>query len=308
MQSANTKQELPDICICISKHVLSNKGNTNSNNSSCPLHAKRDDNFSENTIRSLSLKSATSSVRANAVISTATTTQPPVFLVSDKVFITDRKLYGVIVSDATYYKTQSYKVSIDNNNNTTTPNTNIEEEVHASKLISAATSTYASPRYMPSLITHMVEKQIVPTPPIDDLFLNGIDGMTEIPKEKVESMIEAYSKLIRLAYESEENMTTFHIRRSTLYVALSEYKEALEDANSAITLMEKLGGGGALSIAYFRKGVAYFGLRRFEESLEAFKEAYAKDPSSQPVRHAFFHALSAVTSTCGQHETVERIS
>ncbi|KAF0776191.1 hypothetical protein AaE_000108, partial [Aphanomyces astaci] len=80
------------------------------------------------------------------------------------------------------------------------------------------------------------------------------------------AMLEQYSKLIRLKYESNRNMAVILSRRATLYAALGHYNESLDDAEHAIQLEPNF------STAYFRKGYALCSLGRYAEACVEFRK------------------------------------
>ncbi|ETW10558.1 hypothetical protein H310_00825 [Aphanomyces invadans] len=94
------------------------------------------------------------------------------------------------------------------------------------------------------------------------------------------TMLEKYSKLIRLNYESNRNMAVILSRRATLYAALGHYSESLEDAEQAIRLEPNF------TTAYFRKGYALCSLGRYAEACVEFRRGLEFDACCPHLRHA----------------------
>ncbi|OQR83306.1 hypothetical protein ACHHYP_14863 [Achlya hypogyna] len=113
----------------------------------------------------------------------------------------------------------------------------------------------------------------------------SIAPSTELPLQQLDTMLQQYSKLIRLKYLSPVNMATVLARRSSLYAALGQYDASLADANAAITLEPSLTNG------YYRKGVALASLGEFPDACVAFRQGLGIDGSCVHLRHALQVAM-----------------
>ncbi|KAG9401298.1 hypothetical protein AC1031_009159 [Aphanomyces cochlioides] len=88
----------------------------------------------------------------------------------------------------------------------------------------------------------------------------------QFEEQQLIRMVEKYSKLIRLNYETNRNMAVVLSRRATLFAALGHFKESLDDTERAIQLEPRY------TVAYYRKGYALCSLGRFAEACVEFRK------------------------------------
>jgi tetratricopeptide (TPR) repeat protein len=91
-------------------------------------------------------------------------------------------------------------------------------------------------------------------------------------KKNYEQAIQRYSEGIEINPDH-----TLYSNRAACFVQLGQWENALEDAHKCLELKEDFAKG------YFRKGVALFELGRYEEAVEALKEAYDLEPEDAEI-------------------------
>ena len=95
-------------------------------------------------------------------------------------------------------------------------------------------------------------------------------------EKKYKEALECYSQAINL----DPNDPILYSNRSLMHINLSEFNEALEDANKAISIKADY------AKAYLRKGTALKGLNDIEGALAAFKDGLTKDPNNTQLKDA----------------------
>jgi len=94
-------------------------------------------------------------------------------------------------------------------------------------------------------------------------------GNASLKAGKISEAIENYSKAINL----DGSNHVYYSNRSAAYLKKGEGNNALEDANSCIALNPQFAKG------YSRKGAALHGLKRYNDSIAAYKEGVEKFPT-----------------------------
>jgi len=91
-------------------------------------------------------------------------------------------------------------------------------------------------------------------------------------KKNYEQAIQRYTEGIEINPDH-----TLYSNRSACFIQLGQWENALEDAHKCLELKEDFAKG------YFRKGVALFELGRYEDAVEALKEAYDLEPEDAEI-------------------------
>ena len=101
-------------------------------------------------------------------------------------------------------------------------------------------------------------------------------GNKYVKEKKYKEALDCYSEAIKL----EPNDPILYSNRSAMHSNLSEFKEALEDAEKAISIKSDY------AKAYLRKGTALKGMNDMEGATAALKEGLTKDPNNQQLKDA----------------------
>ncbi|MCQ2820821.1 MAG: tetratricopeptide repeat protein [archaeon] len=101
-------------------------------------------------------------------------------------------------------------------------------------------------------------------------------GNAFVKEKKYKEALDCYSQAI----SCDPNDPILYSNRSAMHSNLEEFKEALEDAEKAISLKADY------SKAYLRKGTALKGMADIEGALNAFKEGLKIDPNNAQLKEA----------------------
>ena len=97
-----------------------------------------------------------------------------------------------------------------------------------------------------------------------------------VKEKKYKEALDCYSKAI----EIDPNDPILYSNRSAMHLNLSEYEQALTDADKAISLKADYSKG------YLRKGKALEGLQRMKEALDTYKLGLEKDSQNAQLLEA----------------------
>ena len=100
-----------------------------------------------------------------------------------------------------------------------------------------------------------------------------------------------YSKAVDMFSKAIELASTNHVlysNRSAAYASLKDYEHALADAQKTIDLKPDWVKG------YSRKGAALYGLERFDEAEEAYREGLKYEPENASLKKALEDLKDAV--------------
>lgn len=99
-------------------------------------------------------------------------------------------------------------------------------------------------------------------------------GNKALKKNKFEDAIKFYSQAIDL----DKNNHVLYSNRSAAYAMLGKYQQALEDAESTITLKPDWAKG------YSRKGSALAYLNKLDDSIKAYEKGLLLDPNNEQLK------------------------
>eukprot|EP00310_Coccolithus_braarudii_P025822 CAMPEP_0183360826 /NCGR_PEP_ID=MMETSP0164_2-20130417/56097_1 /TAXON_ID=221442 /ORGANISM="Coccolithus pelagicus ssp braarudi, Strain PLY182g" /LENGTH=254 /DNA_ID=CAMNT_0025535263 /DNA_START=26 /DNA_END=793 /DNA_ORIENTATION=+ len=98
--------------------------------------------------------------------------------------------------------------------------------------------------------------------------------------------VELYTKAIGL----DPNCEVYFSNRSAAHAAMCRFKDALDDAQEAITLKPEWVKG------YVRRGVALVGLKKYEEARKAYLKATQLDPANKQIVESMEEAAKFAAS------------
>ena len=97
-----------------------------------------------------------------------------------------------------------------------------------------------------------------------------------VKEKKYKEALDCYTKAI----EIDPNDPILYSNRSAMHLNLSEFDQALTDAEKAISLKADYAKG------YLRKGKALEGLQKMKEALDAYKQGLEKDSQNTQLLEA----------------------
>ena len=101
-------------------------------------------------------------------------------------------------------------------------------------------------------------------------------GNALVKEKKYKEALDCYSKAI----EIDPNDPILYSNRSAMHLNLSEFDQALADAEKALSIKSDY------AKAYLRKGKALEGLNKVEEALNAYKSGLEKEPTNAQLLQA----------------------
>ena len=120
-------------------------------------------------------------------------------------------------------------------------------------------------------------------------------------------MLDNYSRVIKRMQRHSIEVPEVYVRRSALHALYENFSAARSDALRAVELCEKGQGAGTLEPradrpapsdrAYFRLGVAEYGLQNFEASCKAFQRGLEYQPTSTRLLQALGVVMGVLASS-----------
>eukprot|EP01118_Nematostelium_gracile_P006059 TRINITY_DN193_c0_g1_i1.p1 TRINITY_DN193_c0_g1~~TRINITY_DN193_c0_g1_i1.p1 ORF type:complete len:268 (+),score=88.73 TRINITY_DN193_c0_g1_i1:61-864(+) len=101
-----------------------------------------------------------------------------------------------------------------------------------------------------------------------------LQGNKEYSAGKYTEAVSSYSKAI----DNDPNNHLYYSNRSAAYAGLSKWEQARDDAAKCISLKKDWAKG------YFRKGLAEYELKKYDECIKTMNEGLAHDPSNTDLR------------------------